>query len=236
MLIHFRPTDPFFLYGDLDNATQGMPQLYADLSKNATVPNVNGAVLWEDSVNKRLYMYGGEYYQTEPASFNLYSYDILLDHWISYGPGTGSPIVPTSYGAGVSISSRGEGYHYGGWFSEASVPGWKGPPKASNRLIKYTMESNRWDNLTGPPDNIPRAEGTMLFIPAGDVGMLVYFGGGRDVYNNGTLAPEPLDTIYLYDIGGSKWYTQKTTGRTPENRRLFCGGATWVDDQSSYNM
>lgn len=214
----------------------GMPTLHANLSKNATIPSVHGGALWEDGVNKRLYLYGGETFQTGPTNFLLYSYDILNDQWDSLGPPTGPvAITPTSYGAGVSISERGEAYYYGGWFNNASVPGWTGPPQASNRMIKYTMDSNTWSNLTGP-DGIKRAEGVMVFIPIADAGMLVYFGGSQDLYANGTLTPQPLDTIFLYDVANGKWYAQKTSGRTPENRRRFCAGATWAQDQSSYNM
>jgi hypothetical protein len=34
----------------------------------------------------------------------------------------------------------------------------------------------------------------------------------------------------------AKWYNQTATGDIPETRRKFCGGATWADDQSSYNV
>lgn len=228
--------DPFLLWSDLKDSTEGMPTLHANLSKNATIPTRSGGALWEDSVNKRLYLYGGEAYGTPTTNFLLYGYDILHNQWDSFGAPTGAAaIVPSSYGAGVSIPSRGEAYYYGGWFNNASVPGWTGPPQTSNRLIKYTMDSNSWSNLTGP-DTVGRAEGVMVFIPIGDAGMLVYFGGGRDEYGNGTLVPEPLNTVYLYDVANGKWYAQQTSGQTPENRRRSCGGATWAQDQSSYNM
>ncbi|KAK3334200.1 hypothetical protein B0T19DRAFT_354427 [Cercophora scortea] len=229
-------TNPFLLYSDLNSVTDGMPTLSANLSKNATIPNVNGGILWEDAVNKRLYLYGGEVYQAMPTDFNLYSYDILSNDWVSFGPPTGArTIQPTSYGAGVSISWRGEAYYYGGWFNNASVPGWTGPPRASNRLIKYTMDTNTFSNLTGP-DDIGRAEGTMVYIPIGDAGTLIYFGGSQDLYGNSTLTPQPLDKIFVFDVANTKWYTQTTSGRAPENRRRFCGGATWAQDQSSYNV
>ncbi|UZP36766.1 hypothetical protein NXS19_004582 [Fusarium pseudograminearum] len=144
-------------------------------------------------------------------------------------------VQAASYGAGVSISSRGEAYYYGGWLSNSSIEGWSGPPKASSGLIKYEMDANSWSNLTGP-DGTGRAEGAMVFIPVGDGGMLVYFGGTQDLYGNGTLTPQSLDEIFLFDIANGKWYTQKTSGDTPDNRRRFCGGATWAKDQSSYNI
>ncbi|KAF5529036.1 hypothetical protein FMEXI_14395 [Fusarium mexicanum] len=228
-------TNTFFSYNDLDAVSSGgMPPFYANLSKNDTIPSVNGGMLWEDSINKRLYLYGGEYQGGSPQPFNFYSYDILYDEWLSFG----SPppeVQAASYGAGVSIPSRGEAYFYGGWLSNASVQGWSGPPAASNGLIKYEMDSNTWSNDTGP-DDTGRAEGTMVYLPVGDGGMLVYFGGAQDLYGNGTLTPQPLDEIFLYDVANAKWYTQKTSGNTPGNRRRFCGGATWAKDHSSYNI
>ncbi|KAF4966000.1 hypothetical protein FSARC_6276 [Fusarium sarcochroum] len=207
----------FFSYNDLESVSSGgMPLFHANLSKNDTIPSVNGGILWEDS------------------SFDLYSYDILYDEWVSFDPRHES-VQAASYGAGVSIPSRGEAYYYGGWLSDASVKGWTGSRWASNGLIKYDMESNTLANITGP-DDVGRAEGAMVFIPIGDGGMLVYFGGGQDLEANGTLTPQPLDEIFLYDVANEEWYTQKTSGDTPGDRRRFCGGATWAKDQSSYNI
>ncbi|KAK1850208.1 cell wall anchored protein [Colletotrichum chrysophilum] len=231
-------SDTVLAYNDLDDvpSTLGMPQFHDGLSKNTTIPSVSGGILWEDSVNKRLFLYGGEYFEDPPAAFVLYSYDILYNNWVSLGSPTGAGNANAgSYGAGVSISSRGEAYYYGGWQSNASVPGWTGPPKALSRLIKYDMDKNSWNSVAGP-DNVGRAEGVMVFIPIGDAGMLVYFGGSQDLDGNGTLTPQPMDEIFLYDVANTKWYTQKTSGRTPEIRRRFCGGATWAQDQSSYNI
>ncbi|RYC79364.1 hypothetical protein BFJ63_vAg17753 [Fusarium oxysporum f. sp. narcissi] len=92
-------------------------------------------------------------------------------------------------------------------------------------LIKYEMDSNTWSNTTGP-DEKGRAEGAMIFTPVGDGGMLVYFGGAQGLYGNGTLTPQSLGEVFLFDVANVKWYTQKTTGDTPQNRRRFCGGAT----------
>lgn len=211
-----------------------MPNVYANLSKNATIPSVSFGILWEDSINKWLYSYGGES-QSTASNFILYGYDILNNYWTSFGPPSSSgTITPLSHGAGVSISERGEAFYYGGWFSENSVPGWSGTRRASDRLIKYDMDKHEFSNLTGP-DNVRRAEGTMVYLPISDGGMLAYFGGVRD-NGNGTVSPQPLDTIFMYDLANTKWYTQKTSGRAPEDRRLFCGGAAVAQDQSSYNM
>ncbi|KAK2012912.1 cell wall anchored protein [Colletotrichum eremochloae] len=232
-------TNTWLSYQDLSTTSAtGMPPLYANLSKNGSIPNVAGGALWSDSVNKRLYLFGGEHNLGEPPlPFNLYGYDILNNQWDSFGPSrTGASISKVSYGAGVSVDSRGEAYYFGGWLSNNSVPGWgTGPPVATTGLVKYTMDTNSFANNTGP-DNIRRAEGSLQYIPAGDGGMLIYFGGIQDLSANGTATGQPMDQIFIYDVLSSKWYTQKASGEVPEMRRRFCAGVTWAPDQSSYNI
>lgn len=133
-------------------ASSGMPPLYANLSKNGSIPNVAGGALWSDDINKRLYLFGGEHTLGEPPMpFNLYGYDVLNNQWDSFGPSrTGASISKVSYGAGVSVDTRGEAYYFGGWLSNASVPGWgTGPPVATTGLVKYTMDTNTFANNTG---------------------------------------------------------------------------------------
>ncbi|KAK2051845.1 cell wall anchored protein [Colletotrichum caudatum] len=232
-------TNTWLSYQDLSTTSAtGMPPLYANLSKNGSIPNVAGGALWSDSVNKRLYLFGGEHNPGEPPlPFNLYGYDILNNQWDFFGPSrTGAAISKVSYGAGVSVDSRGEAYYYGGWLSNNSVTGWgAGPPVATTGLVKYTMDTNSFANSTGP-DGIRRAEGSLQYIPAGDGGMLIYFGGVQDLSANGTATGQPMDQIFIYDVLSSKWYTQKASGGVPEMRRRFCAGVAWAADQSSYNI
>lgn len=215
-----------------------MPKLYANLSKNNSIPDVSGGYLWPDEVNKKFYLFGGEYFQEPVApSFILYSYDVLNNYWESLGPAQQASINSVSFGAGATVPDKGQGYYYGGWLSNNSVPGWGGgPPVATTGMVRYDMASNSWTNGTGPNDNVRRAEGSMVYIPAGDGGMLVYFGGVTDPWGNGTVAGQPMSQILIYDLFSSKWYTQNATGDVPDMRRRFCSGVTWVQDQSSYNM
>jgi hypothetical protein len=210
-----------------------VPALYANLSKNASIPDVSGAILWPDEVNKRFFLFGGDYYQISPNSPNLLSYDVLYDEWVSFGP-PGQSIQSVSWGAGVGISEIGQGFILGGWLSNNSVPGWTGAPLATSTLLKYDMDSRTWTNNTGP-DKTPRAEGVMVYVPASDSGMLIHLGGVA-VQSNGTMAPSPMSTIQLYDIKSSTWYTQTAIGDVPPARRRFCAGTAWAQDQSSYNM
>jgi len=224
------------LYNDLNTspAGVGVPQLYANLSKNASIPDVSGGVLWPDEVNKRFYLYGGDYYQISPNPPILLSYDIIYNQWEYFGP-PGQSIKSVSYGAGIGVSELGQGFMLGGWLSNASVPGWSGGPLATSTLVIFDMDSGVWTNNTGP-DTTPRAEGVMAYLPASNSGLLVYFGGITAPYDNSTIVPVPMSTIYIYDIQSTKWYTQTAVGDVPPDRRRFCAGATWAPDYSSYNM
>ena len=216
-----------------------MPQLHSSLSKNHTVPSPNGAVLWPDPINKRLYQFGGEFTDTRPPPLRgLYAYDVLSDNWDHFSfsdANRAAAIRRTSYGAGVSIPERGEGYWYGGWLSSASEEGWGGSRAATSYMVKYEMDSNRWTNTSGP-DDLGRAEGAMVYIPAGDAGLLVYIGGVTDNGRNGSIRGQPMDEVLVYDVLSFKWYKQKASGDVPEMRSRFCAGVAWAEDRSSYNM
>jgi hypothetical protein len=81
----------------------------------------------------------------------------------------------TCIGAGATNQDGGIGYYYGGWLTNASVPGY-GAPTPLSHMVVYDMKQNTLRNMSGP-DMTPRAEGVLLYVPAGDNGMLVYFGG-----------------------------------------------------------
>ena len=215
-------------------SNEGEPPLYANLSKNGSIPDLVGGTLWADNVNKRFYLFGGEYFQTPPSAYKLLSYDAIYNQWDSFGPPSIS-ISAVAWGAGVSISERGEGYYLGGWTSNTTTPGYTGDPVATNSLIKYDMDTNVWTQNSGP-DAMLRAEGVMVYIPASDRGLLVYFGGILQANSSYPMVGSPMSNIYIHDLASSKWYVQNATGDIPEMRRRFCAGATWAEDQSSYNM
>jgi hypothetical protein len=229
--------DTWLLYDDLNVIKPGgnMPQLHANLTKNVSVPDVTGGALWADNVNKLFYLFGGEYApDSTPYSFSPWFYDVVYNTWNTTTP-PNTLINRVSYGASVGVSELGKGFYYGGWLSNQSVPGWSAPPMLTANLIMYDYDLNRWSNNSGP-DSVARGEGVMVYLPASDGGLLVYFGGVQDVWGNGTVTGVPMSEIHIYDIANEKWYTQTATGTVPEMRRRFCAGATWASDQSSYNM
>ncbi len=224
---------------DLDkNLTEGWPQLNISLNKDPrAVPTVHGGRSGGDSVNKRFFVFGGEDTSgLATQDFSLFSFDILYDKWDNFGkPKVSGQLNIASYGAGVGISETGQGYYYGGWISNASMSGWNGGRTMSSSFYKYDFDSNK-TTLANSPDESPRAEGALVWIPAGDVGLLVYIGGVVSQKGNSTVAPQPLDEILVFDPATNNWYPQKATGMIPQNRRLFCASAAWAPDRSSYNM
>ncbi|KAF2466961.1 uncharacterized protein BDR25DRAFT_305792 [Lindgomyces ingoldianus] len=230
-------TNTWLLYSDLNTSTTdiGMPQQYANLTKNSTVPSVSGGVLWADEVNKCFYLYGGQY-QSNPEDFSFWAYDTILNQWNeTHFTSNVNSMQRAAYGAGTQINELGVGFYYGGWINNQTSPGWNGPPMATNNLIKYDMTAGTLNNNTGP-DGTGRAEGSMVYLPASDGGLLIYFGGIEDPYKNGSFVGANMSTIHIFDVASSKWYTQNASGAAPPARRQFCAGATWADDHSSYNI
>ncbi|KAF4636647.1 hypothetical protein G7Y89_g1418 [Cudoniella acicularis] len=230
-------SNTFLGFHDLTSSPPGigMPELYANLSKNSSIPSVSGGQLWPDDVNKKFYLYGGEYFNIPPNTPNLLAYDILNDNWDSVG--MDKTIQSVSWGAGVGISPLGQAYVLGGYVNNATEPNWSGAPYATSSLVKYDMGLNAWTNSSGPdgPTGPGTAEGVMVYIPASTGGMLVHF-GGVEVNTNGTSS-RPMSKIDIYDITSNLWYKQTAYGAAiPGDRRRFCADVAWSADRSSYNI
>ncbi|VUC25921.1 unnamed protein product [Clonostachys rosea] len=225
-------------YHDLNNfGPDGRlnPQLHINLDKNRTMPTIAGGILWPDSVNKRFYLYGGNWILPQRAeAFTLTGYDIINDRWDDFGPSK-TKLNVSALGAGVGVSQTGKGYYYGGWISDKSMDG--GPKDAAmvSDFYEYTYDDNTFKSLKGIDDR-PRAEGGMVWIPTGDwAGVLVYMGGVVGGDGNKT-SPQPLDEIFLFDATMGVWYKQKAEGQVPQNRGQFCADVAWAPDNSSYNV
>ena len=133
--------------------------------------------MWPDQVNKVFFLYGGEYANTTTQGFGtLWYYDTIYNTWNrSTSPDASqSQISWPGFGAGTT-NDEGTGYYYGGYLSDKSVSPWNSDPLMLNSIVSYNMTARTWQNYTYDPT--PRAEGSLQYIPAGDRGMLVYFGG-----------------------------------------------------------
>ncbi|KAK2616987.1 hypothetical protein QQS21_000076 [Conoideocrella luteorostrata] len=229
-------------YRDLNNLVprsgDNWPDLNISLSKNGSIPTVHGGVLWGDAVNKRFYLYGGSWTKGLPQKpYRVVSYDILYDRWDDHGlPSMSTPPLVASQGAGVGVSEIGMGYYYGGWIDNTSMSGWTQPPAMSSNFYRYAYETNKFTTAASP-DDIPRAEGAMVWIPAGDsLGLIVYMGGIIGPHGNSTASPQSFDKILVFDATANSWSTQTATGEIPQNRRQFCIDVAWAPDKSSFNI
>jgi hypothetical protein len=184
-------TNTWLLYSDLNTTTQGpgMPEQFANLTKNSTVPSVSGGVLWADNVNKCFYQFGGEY-QSDPTDFSFWTYDTRLNQWNESSPKSNvASLSRVAHGAGTQVEDYGYGYYLGGYINNLTSPGWKGGQITTSNLISYDFSAGQLNNNSGPPDNYGRAEGQMVYLPASDGGLLIYFGGVEDPTRNGTVQP-----------------------------------------------
>lgn len=132
-------------------------------------------------------------------------------------PKLSGPLNIASYGAGVDIPETGQGYYYGGWISNASMHEGSQGRKFSSSLYKFRCNTDKTE-LVASPDTAGRVDGTMVLIPAGETGPLVYLRGSLPLSpsRDGTRAPQPLDEALLYGPAANTWYTQKTSGVIPQ--------------------
>lgn len=141
------------------------------------MPTVSGGVLWPDQVNKNFYLFGGAHTETRTQDFDdLWSYDTVYNNWTRVIPDGSQLDISWPYLGASDVTDEGVAYYYGGYLGNESVAGWSGNTMMLNSLVKYDMDTNKWDNRTSG-DRIPRAEGNLRYIPASQRGMLVYFGG-----------------------------------------------------------
>ncbi|KAF3920225.1 hypothetical protein AA313_de0206952 [Arthrobotrys entomopaga] len=200
-----------------------MPPLVTSLrAKPAGVPSLAYGTLWPDTVNKKLFLYGGLFTNANPTPFDLWMYDTLYDTWAVVNQTT--QVSRIWGGASAVVQSLGRGYYLGGYIGKESEYGWEGDDVAVSGLLMYDMVANVWTNET-LPNNQKRAEGVLIYVPVGDNGILVSFGGITvNGDGMGNVTGIPMDQISIYDISSSKWYQQTATGDIPGSRRLFCAG------------
>lgn len=191
------------LFLDLNNDTAKLPALAGPLSKPPAVPRVVGGQLWADEANGRLFMFGGEFPEDEnvfDVPRAMWTYDTWNNTWSLLpedASSTDHEYTRPSFGAGTVLEHEGKAYYLGGWVGKKNVPGWTGPRTALPGMVIYNMVENTWRNETGPARPFPRVEGVLLFVSAGDKGLLVSFGGVY-AHPNGTVEP------VCFSINGSR--------------------------------
>ncbi|KAI5777253.1 hypothetical protein EDC01DRAFT_679259 [Geopyxis carbonaria] len=218
----------------------GMPPLISNLTKPNDVPSLVGSTLWPDVANAKLYQYGGETIGSDtPQDFTMWMYDIWEDKWSKTDPPADKVINRLAFGASTTVEYQTMGYYLGGWMGDKTTIEWvpNSERRASNKLLEYDMGRNEYTNSTGPEDGDGRAEGVMVYVPSGDNGMLVHFGGIRTSSGEENDAEgASMAEIDLYDLANQKWYVQNATGDVPEARRRFCGAVVSAEDNSSHEV
>jgi hypothetical protein len=202
---HLIGLDSRLLYQDLSTVTlQGenitMPPLMTNVSKPAQVPSLLGGTLWADEANARLFQYGGQWPgdETPEDVFSLWSYDVYANEWNEKT--ASSTINRLSFGAGVSVESSGMGYYLGGYLTDRSTSGWTGPQVTTGNLLQYDMVLDEFRNTSTAEHGVGKAEGSMFYIPAGDQGMLIHFGGVRVTNQSDEQQPVRADRMKTMGI------------------------------------
>ena len=201
-----------------------------------------------------------------PAPFALWEYDIATSEWIEHNnpktdSGTNSdpgnqPVQNAAEGAGISVPELGRGWYFGGHQDYLTTAGWsiQIPRIYLKSLIEYTFpgfsnsgidslqngklsgNDGAWRNVTtgGLQDTAgfsERADGVLVYVPGfGPDGILLGLAGG----NNQSFTE--LTEIDVYDIAGSTWYKQTTSGAAPSIRVNPCAVAASAADGSSINV
>jgi Galactose oxidase, central domain len=155
-------------------------------------------------VNDKLFMFGGRTASPSPESSYLWSYDVWDDTWSSILPiaSTETIFERPSFGAGVTVQDQGVGYYLGGWIGSQNGLAGSGREAEDNtgltavsQMVAYNMVDNTIRKYEGPKGRDPRVEGVLLFVPTGDVGVLISFGG---MYVKPGKEPVGVSTPYLF--------------------------------------
>lgn len=101
-------------------------------------------------------------------------------------------------------------------------------------------------NMTWPAVD-PRAEGGLVWLPYGNKGMLLAFGGIvtpsdlqsagiSPVYDSSNDTNSYMTDILVYDVDSNTWTSQQTAGATPTQLASFCTVVASMPDNSSHHI
>ncbi|KAF2420757.1 hypothetical protein EJ08DRAFT_598111 [Tothia fuscella] len=252
-----------FLTLDLTKTWQISSPAMSGLPQPSGPPPVSNGYLW--SSYDALYLYGGEYSdkpQGTPDAFSLWEYDIKGSKWKEHkdpktsagknSEAAGQSIQRAAEGAGFSLPALGRGWYFGGHLDFLTTQSWsiQTPRLYLKSFVEYTFpgmnnkelsmqnagSEGAWRNITraGIQEQsgfTQRADGILVFVPGfGAEGILISLGGGT----NETFTQ--MNEVDIFDIEGSTWYRQATSGKTPKIRVNPCAVVGAAPDGSSYNI
>lgn len=196
----------------------------------------------------------------------MWEYSIKSQSWIQHSnpttssgnnaPSNNDAVQDAAEGAGVSVPSLGRGFYFGGHQDPYTTAGWEQwfPRVYLQSLLEFTfpgygnsqvdaLNNGKTAGSDGNYRNITkgglqssagftqRADGLLIYVPGfGEQGILLALAGGT----NTTFTQ--MNNINVYDIAQSSWYTQSTSGQTPNIRVNPCAVVAAAPDGSSYNI
>ncbi|KAK5058746.1 hypothetical protein LTR84_011010 [Exophiala bonariae] len=220
------------------------------------IPALAGGVAYvpSDVSDTKFYAFAGNYpstnisaisYTPPPQNFDqvglLWSYDTRSGLWA------------TEYGAGVVTGLQGgsaatnpflnEAYYLGGIQDNWVIKNSGGFFVEGMVALNMNRTDRSWRNESVP--GLSTFGGFMEYLPVGDQGALIAFGGQG--YQAGVLGGSPsvgldMSLIQVYDAAERTWKTQKASGVPgsetiiPATRILGCSVMVPAPDNSSYNI
>jgi hypothetical protein len=182
-----RTLDHIALSADLLVTENDMPKLSID-DATPPFPIVAGGALWADTINSKLFAFGGYFPESTPVPFQTWSMYESSSGSRSWKTETvqGDTMSYVAHGMAAIAQDAGVGYYLGGYLDEGTIPGWNTERMYTSSLVSFDMVAGNYVNATGP-DGMGRGEGLMIFMPASTAGILVYFGGLIQDWETGTV-------------------------------------------------
>ncbi|CZT14312.1 uncharacterized protein RCC_00289 [Ramularia collo-cygni] len=255
-----------FLSLDLTESWQISTPRLTGLPQPSGPPNISLGALWNSYDSLFVYGgQFSDSPPEEPSAFSLWEYDIAESVWNEHSdpvtskgvsaPSDGDKVQRAAEGAAVSVPSLGKAFYFGGHLDGYTTEGWSQSIARVylQSLLEYTFpgyanpQVDALHSSDAPAEGIyrnitegglqaeagftKRADGLLIYVPGfGDDGILVALAGGtNESYTQ-------MNTVNVYDIAKSSWYTQATSGETPNIRVNPCAAAVAAPDGSSTNI
>ncbi|CAG8021748.1 unnamed protein product [Penicillium salamii] len=199
------------------------------------VPKIKDMALWSKADNTTLYQYGGRFLENITNENTIWTYTVGDKKWDKQD-GT---IQPTrlEYGVYTNAPQIQAGYWIGGYRASGTTTTITDSTREyATGLIQLNTTTGIYTSLDGPYEAVE--EGSLSYVPVGDMGILVYIGGDVPSIKDGinaTMTSNSWNHVQVYDIAGAKWYNQSTTG-TVTSRTQFCASVQHDDSSSSYQI
>ncbi|KAJ5266977.1 Kelch-type beta propeller [Penicillium angulare] len=203
---------------------------------NDTVPDVKYQAFWPSRDNSTLYMYGGMFLNNVSTDTGIWAYspnqkvwqileqEIIIPTRLVNGANTNAPQIQAAYWVG--------GYQD----SDTTVTITDSTVNYAKGMIQLNTTTGIYTSLEAP--FTPVQDGSLSYIPVGEMGILVYVGGEIPSIQDGinaTLVPNKWDYVQVYDIAKAKWYNQTTSG-SGVSRTQYCASVQHDESSSSYEI